>query len=327
MIKKLTWLRLCGTDPYENLAVEAYLTSNIEMGELLFILWQNQKSVVIGRNQNCFEECRIELLEEEGGKLARRCSGGGAVYHDLGNLNFSFITRKENYNLERQLHVIVNAVRSFGIKAEAAGRNDIMAEGRKISGSAFLESGGKCCHHGTLMISLEKDMLERYLKVPESKLNLKGIKSVYSRVANLCDWNPGVTVAQVEEALKRSFGKVYDGLPVNQSNDVLDTKQIVSLTKRLSSAQWIYGREIPFNCQMKEQFVWGKIEILLEINGGQIIKAEVYSDAIDQSAICQLRDHLVGCPYRIRELTEAVKTIEFEHYTEVAALITEQMKL
>lgn len=326
MTEKLTWLRLYGTDPYRNLAVEEYLTSCAEMGELLLILWQNQKSVVIGRNQNCFEECRSELLEAEGGKLVRRRSGGGAVYHDLGNLNFSFITGKETYDLERQLRVIVNAVRSLGIKAEVSGRNDILAEGRKISGSAFLESEGKCCHHGTLMISVEKEMLERYLRVSGDKLSSKGIKSVGSRVANLSEWNPDITVTRAEEDLRRSFGQVYGGVPERFPEERLDEEKIAVLTDRFSSGGWIYGRKISFNCRMKKRFHWGFVEILMEVDGGRIAKAEVYSDAMAQEAICRLRERLPGCPYRIRDLSAAVEASQFEYRAELAAFIAEQIR-
>ena len=191
MINRLIWLETDNTYPYRNLAMEEYMTAHVPDGTCILFLWQNRHTVVIGKNQNCWKECRVNFLEEEGGYLVRRLSGGGAVFHDLGNLNFTFIVRKPDYDVDRQLQVILEAVRMLGIQAEKTGRNDITVEGRKFSGNAFYQSGDCCYHHGTLLIHADKDNMSRYLNVPREKLASKGVSSVKSRVANLDEFCPG----------------------------------------------------------------------------------------------------------------------------------------
>ena len=172
-------------DPFRNLAIEKNLTFLTQEGQCILYLWQNRRTVVIGRNQNAWKECNVDALLADGGTLARRMSGGGAVFHDLGNLNFSFCVRKEDYDVDRQLEVIRQALRREGIEAIKSGRNDLLADGRKFSGNAFYKSGEFCCHHGTIMIDVKGGDLTKYLNVPESKLKSKGVESVRSRVTNL----------------------------------------------------------------------------------------------------------------------------------------------
>ena len=209
MIKKLgTYLTDC-TDPYRNLAVEEYLTLHVQPGECILYLWQNQKTVVIGKNQNCWKECKVNDLERDGGHLVRRLSGGGAVYHDMGNLNFTFCVRKEDYDVDRQLSVIVAAVRSFGLDAEKTGRNDITAGGRKFSGNAFYRSGVFCYHHGTLLVSADMQQMGKYLNVSKQKLQSNGVDSVRSRVVNLRELEKTVTIEALEDRLQKAFAQVW----------------------------------------------------------------------------------------------------------------------
>lgn len=174
MIEKITYIESNQFSPYRNLAVEEYLLLHCEDKECILYLWQNQNTVVIGRNQNAWKECRTTKLEEEGGHLARRLSGGGAVYHDLGNMNFTFLINKEEYDLDRQLQVIIGAMEILGLKAEKSGRNDILIDGKKFSGNAFYEQEKHCYHHGTIMVGVNMETLSRYLTVSKDKLKSKG---------------------------------------------------------------------------------------------------------------------------------------------------------
>ena len=190
------------TDPWHNLALEELLFTSGGEGTVLY-LWQNRNTVVIGRNQNAWKECRADLLEREGGRLARRTSGGGAVFHDMGNLNFTFITPRGGYDLERQLGVILGAVRSQGIDAGFTGRNDLVtAGGGKFSGNAFCFSRDRGLHHGTILVDVDMDKLSRYLVPSADKLRSKGVDSVRSRVANLRELNPDMGNASASARLR-----------------------------------------------------------------------------------------------------------------------------
>lgn len=174
MIRKLLYLCTDNTDPYHNLALEQYLTDTAPADTCILYLWQNRHTVVIGRNQNAWQECRTALLEQDGGKLSRRLSGGGAVYHDMGNLNFTFSLPTAEYDLHRQQRVIVEACRSLGIEASFSGRNDILAAGRKFSGNSFYHHNGCSFHNGTLLVSVDMSNLGKYLTPSQRKLQSKG---------------------------------------------------------------------------------------------------------------------------------------------------------
>ncbi len=173
MISRLLKAESPSVNPYYNLSLEKYLFDHIKDGELTLYLWQNQRTVVCGRNQNVYQECRVSQLLEDGGHPTRRLSGGGAVFHDLGNLNFTFLVRDAGYDVDKQLSVILKACRTLGINVEKTGRNDITVDGKKFSGNAFYSSGERRYHHGTLMISVDKDMLSYYLNVDKTKLASK----------------------------------------------------------------------------------------------------------------------------------------------------------
>ena len=213
MIRRLLVCRSRSFDPYENLALEEALLSRVGEGELILYLWQNEGTVVIGRNQNPWKECRTALLAEEGGHLARRLSGGGAVFHDRGNLNFTFLMNEADYDLPRQLTVLEQACRSLGIPAQRSGRNDLLAEGRKFSGNAFYKHAGKAYHHGTLMLDVDLERVSRYLSPSKAKLAAKGVDSVRSRVVNLREFVPELTIDRLADALVDALMDVYAVAP------------------------------------------------------------------------------------------------------------------
>ena len=213
MIERLTYIETDNTNPYHNLALEEMLLENVEKNECILYLWQNKNTVVIGRNQNSWKECKVEFLEENGGNLVRRLSGGGAVFHDLGNLNFTFLVHKENYSVERQLQVIIKALEKFGLKAEKNGRNDITVDGRKFSGNAFYQLKDNCYHHGTLMVNVNMQDLSKYLNVSKDKLKSKGVDSVKSRVINLSSLCEEITISSLKDKLFEAFGEVYNCTP------------------------------------------------------------------------------------------------------------------
>ena len=232
MIDKLKLYRGQSFDPFFNLAVEEYLLQNTDEGCCTLYLWQNQNTVVIGRNQNAFKECRTTLLEDEGGKLARRLSGGGAVFHDLGNLNFTFLVPTADYDLDKQLKVIELACEKLGVKVERSGRNDILADGRKFSGNAFYKNGPRAYHHGTLMVDVDREKMGRYLNPSKAKLSSKGVDSVRSRVVNLKELAPDTTIEMLSQELAEAFGQVY-GLPYEEIGLLEKDKKAIAAVRKI----------------------------------------------------------------------------------------------
>ncbi len=296
MLRNLYVIDTQDTDPRHNLALEEYLLRRVKPGECILYLWQNQRTVVIGRNQHASNECRIQALEADGGHLVRRLSGGGAVYHDLGNMNFTFLTVREDYDVEKQTETILQAVRSLGIPAEKNGRNDLTAEGGKFSGHAYYRTGDQCYHHGTLMVSVDMAPLEKYLNVSPLKLQAKGVKSVRSRVVNLRDFKPDLTIGALRQALITAFGQVY-GLPIQTLTEAdLDGEAIAAGITRFSDPAWIYGDSQPLEVSREALFDWGILRLDYSQADGVITKAALWSDGLEADFLSLVPQALAGCP-------------------------------
>lgn len=319
MIEKLYIYDTTCTDPYRNIATEKFLLENVEPGSCVLYLWQNAHTVVIGRNQNAWLECRTELLTQEGGHLARRLSGGGAVYHDMGNLNFTFLVCDEDYDVDRQLSVIQTACRKLGIEAVKSGRNDLLADGCKFSGNAFYHSQGKAYHHGTLLVSADMDKLSRYLTPPKAKLEAKGVSSVRSRVTNLQNLCPGLTCAGLKESLIEAFGEVYGGTPKKFMLNAAARTQIQADAQMLSGWDWLYGKPLPFSFSCEEKFDWGYIRLQLQVEGGTILHAEIFSDAMDWLLPEKIASALTGCRFTLTDLEKALPADPI--YTDILTLL------
>ena len=285
-------------DPYRNLAAEQFLLENMAEERCILYLWQNENTVVIGRNQNPWKECRTALLEEEGGHLARRLSGGGAVFHDLGNLNFTFLMPQADFDVDRQLTVIQKAVELCGLETERSGRNDVLVQGRKFSGNAFYKNGRQAYHHGTLLVNVDKDKLGRYLSPSKAKLQSKGVDSVRSRVANLQDYAPEITVPVLKQALIRAFAEVYGENVELLSENQLDQEKIDSLRQQYESWNWRFGQSVRFSISYEDRFPWGGIQLCLQVKNGIIDQAKVYTDAMDWTLAEAVETVLAGCEFQ-----------------------------
>ena len=324
MINNVKLFRYDSVDPYLNLAIEQHLLETVEEGTCILYLWQNQNTVVIGRNQNAWKECRTSLLEEEGGYLARRLSGGGAVFHDLGNLNFTFLVNEEDYDLDRQLTVIQTACRALGLTAERSGRNDVLVDGRKFSGNAFYHSRGKAYHHGTLLVHTDGEKLARYLSPSKAKLQAKGVDSVRSRVVNLAELVPGLTCSRMAEEMTAAFGRVY-GLPVQElSADGLDWGYIESLRARNAGRDWLYGPRLPLSFECEERFDWGSVQLQLQVESGVVVQAKVYSDAMDWDIAPELERVLTGSEFSQDALCARIRSGLDQHTGDLCAMLIRQ---
>jgi lipoate-protein ligase A len=296
------------TNPYRNLAREALLMEWVPEGAVALYLWQNERTVVIGRNQNAWRECRVNALEADGVHLARRMSGGGAVYHDLGNLNFTFLACDADYSVDKQSEVIVNALNHLGINAQRTGRNDIEVNNKKISGNAFYHIKGKAYHHGTILVSVDASAAERYLAAPKARITSNSVPSVRGRIANLTDFNPTVTVAQVSTALEKAAVEVY-GNPLTQAPEtvVADTP-LAELSARLASRSWNYNHTPPFTLSAEGRFPWGTLEARFDVADGCISGVTLYSDALDAEFIEKLSIGLVNAPFTEKAVRNAVRS-------------------
>ena len=307
MITKIFIYNAQGTDPHENLAAEKVLMDAMKPGEAMLYLWQNLNTVVIGKNQNAWLECRTSLLAEEGGKLARRLSGGGAVYHDLGNLNFTFVMCKEDYDLDKQVTVIQKACHLEGIRAEKSGRNDLLADGRKFSGNAFYQDKTHAYHHGTLMVDVDKEKLGRYLSPPKAKLEAKGVASVRSRVVNLTELSPTLTIAGMRSHMIRAFQEVY-GLTATEFVLTDAMKEEIQTLKALySSWDYLYGAPLSFTFSCEEKFDWGYIGLQLDAKGGTISDVQINTDAMDWTLPESIVKALKSCRFDTDSMVYALQ--------------------
>ena len=293
------------TNPYLNIAVENYLVAQPSPDTVTMYLWKNRRTVVIGQNQNPFSECNVEALEADGGFLMRRRTGGGAVYHDDGNLNFSFVASHDLYDQTRQFSVIQRAVLDFGIVAELSGRNDILTEGRKFSGNAFSRGQHNNLHHGTILIRGNMEDLQRYLKPKPAKLMKHGVSSVKSRVVNLSELNAEITSGSIVPHLKSAFEEVYCGKATEVSfADIIARPEAQRLYEDFASPEWKYGRWRTFTAQRSAQFDWGGVELSLSVENDIITDVQIASDALDLAALDEARRLLTGADTKKRPEAE-----------------------
>lgn len=276
--------------------MEEAMLHGLPGGQAILFLWQNAHTVVIGSGQNAWRECDTALLQKEGGTLARRSSGGGAVYHDLGNLNFSFIVPRAEYDVNRQLTVVMNAVRRCGLNAEKTGRNDLTVDGRKFSGNAFRLMKDAALHHGTLLISSDMEKVSRYLTPDPDKLKAKGVRSVASRVANLSSLGP-VTVEGMLEAMMAAFREEYGPADVSVPSED-DFPELTALLPKYRSWEWNYGSSPEGFMEISRRFPWGGVQIAAKVLQGRVQEIRVYTDSMDETLSDRLTQALSGCLWR-----------------------------
>lgn len=287
-----------------------------EYSSILY-LWQNQDTVVIGRNQNAWSECQTALLEAEGGRLARRSTGGGAVFHDLGNLNFSLLLPQDRFDLDRNFNMVLNAVRLHGIDAERSGRNDILVDGLKFSGNAFRVNYGVGLHHGTLLVHSDYGRVARYLTVSPAKLAAKGIQSVRSRITNLSTIKPDLTIDQLKQSMEQSF--ISSFCPEHEMVRLTDADfppdhELTSLREQFSSWKWRYGESIHFDASVETRFPWGLVQLGFNIRNGLIERTTLYTDALDCDFLENLATRLQGIRFHSDSMARVISSTDRHHF-------------
>ncbi len=280
------------TNPYYNLALEEELLKTVRNNETILYLWQNDKTVVIGRNQNPYLECNIDYMNENNIFLARRISGGGAVFHDLANLNFTFVTKEENVDLEKQMKVLKLAVEGFGLKVEFSGRNDLLVNGRKFSGHAFYNEDGNYFHHGTLMVNVNVNILGDVLNPSKLKLKSKGIKSVKSRVINLNELNNEITIESLKISLKKAFEKIYGKI---SEKDIYNVNlKIPKFYDKYKNPLWNFGESPKYDVILEEKLPIGNIQVNLNIENGIVKEGRIHSDTLKNIDFKNIEEKLTG---------------------------------
>lgn len=292
-------------DPFFNLATEDWIFKDMDTKEHILFLWRNERTVVIGRNQNPWAECNLAKMQEKGVHLVRRQTGGGAVFQDLGNTNFTFLSSKKDYDKQRNFQIVINALNKLGIKAEFSGRNDLVVEGKKISGSAFREQPDRAFHHGTILINANLGELAEYLTPSQKKLIAKGTTSVRSRVANISEFNNALVHEKVSEAIIEEFFAMHNS-PKNienlNHNNLKEITEINNYYNHLKSDAWRFGETPEFQHQLSERFDWGTIDLHLDTEAGKIKRAKIFSDCLDTDFIEKLEKNLHEVDYNKTEI-------------------------
>ncbi len=279
-------------NPYKNIAMESFLLHQCHEG-VQMILWQNQDCVVFGRNQNITAEADEQKMNDMHILPVRRFSGGGAVFHDLGNLNYTFLCAAENQNIELWKQIVLDALCKAGIQAAYSGRNDIVINDKKISGTAWLEDGDRFMYHGTLMISADCQRMAEVLTPCAEKFEEKEIRSVSSRVCNMCDLQPDISVDRMKTYLKDSFSSQYQPIVIEKDPD---NAEIERRAAELADRTWIYGESGACTHIVRKRMNQETAEIRIHADGGIIQSAEVSTDGMDGRTKEMIETELSGIP-------------------------------
>lgn len=307
------------TDPRINLAIEEFALRELTGEDEILLFYINEPSIIIGKNQNTVEEINASYVEEHGIHVVRRLSGGGAVYHDLGNLNFSFITNDDGrsfHNYAKFTEPVVRALRELGVEAELTGRNDIQVGERKISGNAQFAVKGRMYSHGTLMFNSDLDRVTNALKVKAAKIQSKGIKSIRSRVANISEFlREPMTIEQFRDHLLRSIFRGQNPIPEYKLTDE-DWKKIEEISNsRYRRWDWNFGKSPASNVVKTQRFEGvGSVELHLRLERGMIQSIRIHGDFFGTGDVAELEQALTGLPLRRDELEKAVQEKKVADY-------------
>jgi len=314
-------------DPRVNLALEEYLLRNIAPDEDILLFYINRPSIIIGRNQNTVEEINVDYVQANNIHVVRRLSGGGAVYHDLGNLNFSFITPVAEgifHNFRLFTAPVIRVLNEMGVSAELSGRNDILVDGRKISGNAQYSTGKRMFSHGTLLYSSDLSHVSDALRVKASKIESKGIKSIRSRVANITEFmsDPPDILTFRQQILQGVFAGM-DTIPQYHLSEK-DWEAVNALSaSRYQTWEWNYGRSPAFNIHRTQRFPIGEIDARLDVEKGTIQNIKFYGDFLGQGEVSELEALLTGTRYDAEALKEKLADVDVSRY--FGPISTEEM--
>lgn len=301
------------TDAYFNLASEEYLLKHTD--EEIFYLWRNDNAIIVGKNQNTLSEINVDYVKEKNIKVVRRLTGGGAVYHDLGNLNYTFIeNKKKNFNDFRGFcEPITTALNEMGVEAEFSGRNDMTIEGKKFSGTAQCKYKDRVMHHGTLLFSSVKADISGALKPREIKFSGKSVKSVSSRITNISDHLEGdMDVIEFRNRVMKSVAGGMDQVTTFSDQEV---SEIIRLRdEKYAKWEWNYGHSPKFEMTREGRFPGGTLEVTLEVKKGVIEKIRIYGDFFGTRDVSTLESALTGVAHNEETISKVLQNLDIHDY-------------
>jgi lipoate-protein ligase A len=306
-------------DPFFNMALEEYLFTSAKYQQDIFLLWQNERTIVVGRHQNTLEEINNDYVKENGISVVRRLSGGGAVYHDAGNLNFTFLKRnvtRYDVNFTYFVQPVIDTLAKFGIKADFSGRNDITIEGKKFSGNAQYFTAQGLLHHGTLLFDSDFSVLAKSLQVKEHKYLSKGVKSVQSRVINIKQCLTGNST--LEDFRNTLVETVFSYLEQECAEEELDEEDLAAIqtlvAHRYGTWDWNYGESPKYNFRQERVLPGGTVTTFLEIEKGKIKQCSICGDFFTFADINEFTGALVGTKYEENAIRERLLELQAEKY-------------
>jgi lipoate-protein ligase A len=306
-------------DPFFNLAMEEHLFNSLSSeDDGYFLLWQNEPTIVVGKFQNTLEEINQDFVNSEKVNVVRRISGGGAVYHDHGNLNYTFLVnsrREAPFDFAFYTKPIIDILNHLGVNAAFTSRNDLTIDGKKFSGNAQYMRKGKLLHHGTLLFDSDLDILTRALNVSEDKFLSKGIKSIRSRVTNILPHLPEpMDITAFKQAILENLTHDSKGITTHVLSEK-DLETVNSLAEeKYRTWEWNYGSSPEFTEKKFSRFDGGKIEALLKVEKGIITNCRLYGDFFGNGNMEDIEKLITGIPYRKADLEKALEHIHLGHY-------------
>ncbi|GAA3722828.1 lipoate--protein ligase [Salinicoccus jeotgali] len=305
-------------DPMINLAMEEYVLREIPTDDSYFLFYVNQPSIIIGKNQNTIEEINEPYIRENDIKVVRRVSGGGAVYHDEGNLNFSFITEDDGesfHNFSKFTQPIVDVLQNMGVNAALSGRNDLEIDGKKVSGNAMFTQKGRMFSHGTLMLDSDISEVQNALRVNKKKIESKGVKSVRGRVGNINDFME--EPLDIETFKQKILESIFDGSE-NIEEYVLteeDWERIYKLSEeKYQTWDWNYGKNPKYNFDVSHKFDAGLLDVRLNVKKGRIEQAKIFGDFFGVGEVNVIEERLIGTEHNREAIDKALADVDISFY-------------
>ena len=298
MIRRTACLIARENDLLRNLAIEKHLMDTLPEETAILYLWQNRRAILLGRNQDPWSECAVGAFLSSGGQIARRLSGGGTVYQDMGSLNFTFILPKSQFDVSRQLSIVGMAAGAFGLQPRAGRQSSLTVNGRTFAQSAFYKSGAAAYHHGTIHFSTDLEAMSRFMGSEQGDPS-RGIVNLGSLV-------PTMSMNDLQEALYWAFARVWGAQPSMLDERLLHERSLASITQQYADSAWTYPRVIPATHTFTEIFPWGRIAVLLRAEGGVIRESRLYTDAMEAGLFPLIEKALTGAPLLVSAISARI---------------------